>query len=89
MIHEFRTPKTDDEKMEQNASQLNRFLRLLLQQNGAADENFQLRCGQLIGPLPLPVEEVHQLSLFVGNLEPTGWDDKDEIAPRKTAQYGL
>ena len=37
-----------------------------------ADENFQLRCGQLIGPLPVPVEEVHQISLFVGNLEPTG-----------------
>jgi hypothetical protein len=75
VIHEFRTPKTDDQKMERNASELNCFLRLLLQQNGAADENFQLRCGQLIGPLPLlerSVEKVrklpYQIPLFVGKI---------------------
>jgi hypothetical protein len=75
VIHEFRTPKTDDEKMERNAIELNRFLRLLLQQNGAADANFQLRCGQLIGPLPLlerPVENnrkiPYQIPLFVGKI---------------------
>ncbi len=72
VIHEFRTSKTDDVKMERNARELNRFLRLLLQQNGAADESFQLRCGELIGPLPLPVEEVrklpYQISLFIGKI---------------------
>lgn len=75
LIHEFRTPKTYDEKMERNASELNRFLRFLLQHNGAADTNFQLRCGQLIGPLPLlerSVEKMrklpYQIPLFVGKI---------------------
>ncbi|MGB7666122.1 MAG: hypothetical protein WBL66_02570 [Candidatus Acidiferrales bacterium] len=75
VIHEFRTPKTADEKMERNAIELNRFLRLLLQQNGAVDANFQLRCGQLIGPLPLLERSVaklrkmpYQIPLFVGKI---------------------
>jgi hypothetical protein len=53
VIHEFRTVKTTDKKMERNARELDRFLRLLLEANGAADENFYLRCGQLFGPIPL------------------------------------
>lgn len=75
VIHEFRTPKTDDKKMEGNTTELNRFLGLLLRQNGAADENFQLHCGQLIGPLPLLEWSVgnlrkmpHQIPLFVGKI---------------------
>jgi hypothetical protein len=75
VIHEFRTPKTDDEKMERNARELDCFLRLLLRQNGAADENFQLRCGQLMGPLPLfdrSVENArkmpYHIPLFVGKI---------------------
>lgn len=73
VIHEFRTP--DDQKMERNASELNRFVRLLLQQNGAAEEKFQLRCGQLIGPLPLLERSVgksrklpYQIPFFVGKI---------------------
>lgn len=75
VIHEFRTPKTDDKKMERNATELNRFLRLLLQQNGKADENFQLRRGQLLGPLLLLKRSVEgarklpcQISLFIGKI---------------------
>ena len=75
VIHEFRTSETEDEKMESNAEKLNRFLRLLLQQNGAADVNLQLRCGQLMGPLPLlerSVEKAHKMPyripLFVGKI---------------------
>jgi hypothetical protein len=75
VIHEFRAPKTCDEKMERNATELNRFLRLLLRQNGAADENFQLHCGQVIGPLPLLERSVGklrkvpcQIPLFVGKI---------------------
>jgi hypothetical protein len=84
VIHEFRTSKTDDKKMEHNAAQLNRFLRLLLEHNGAADENLQLHCGQLIGPLPLPGRSVentgklpYQIPLFVGKIRTDrlrGWD---------------
>jgi hypothetical protein len=94
VIHEFRTSKTDDKKMEHNAEELNRFLRLLLAQNGAADDNFQLRCGQLYGPLPLlerPVETVrkmpNQIPLFVGKIrtERTGPVDnqRDLTPPRR------
>ncbi|MFZ0467162.1 MAG: hypothetical protein WAL78_15825, partial [Candidatus Acidiferrales bacterium] len=75
VIHEFRTLKTDDEKMERNAAELNSFLRLLLQQNGAPDGNLQLHCGQLIGPLPLIERSVekdrkmpYQIPFFVGKI---------------------
>jgi len=76
VIHEFRTRLTTDEKMERNASELNRFLRLLLQHNEAADKNFQLRHGQLIGPLPLLERVVggtprlpNHIPLFVGKIK--------------------
>lgn len=70
VIHEFRTPKTCDEKMECNASELSRFLRLLLQQNGAPHGNFELHCGQLIGPLPLREWPV-KIPFFVGKIRTT------------------
>jgi hypothetical protein len=75
VIHEFRTSKTCDEKMERNNRELNGFLRLLLQRNGAADENFQLHRGQLTGPLPLverPVGKLRkmpcEIPFFVGKI---------------------
>jgi hypothetical protein len=51
VIHEFRAVATGDEKMERNARELNRFLQLLLQNNGVVGANIQLQCGQLMGPV--------------------------------------
>jgi hypothetical protein len=51
VIHEFRTVLTTDAKMELNGAALDRFFRLLLDRNGAADETFRLRPGQLFGPV--------------------------------------
>jgi len=75
VIHEFRTEKTEDRKIEHNARELESFLRFLLQQNGAIDDNFKLRYGQLIGPLPFIERDVtgvrkmpHGIPLFVGKI---------------------
>ena len=53
MVHEFRTLLTTDIKMTANAKALDDFLRLLLAKNGAADETFQLRLGQMVGPISI------------------------------------
>jgi len=75
VIHEFRTEKTEDEKIEHNARELESFLRFVLKQNGATDDNFKLHYGQLIGPLPLlerafrGVSKMpHDIPLFVGKV---------------------
>jgi hypothetical protein len=75
VIHEFRTEKTEDTKIEHNARELESFLRFVLQQNGAIDDNFKLRYGQLMGPLPFIERDVtgirkmpHDIPLFIGKI---------------------
>lgn len=76
VIHEFRTEKTEDEKIEHNARELDSFLHFVLQQNGATSDNFNLHYGQLVGPLPLLERAVggvrkmpHDIPLFVGKVK--------------------
>jgi hypothetical protein len=74
VFHTFRTRKTEDKKIERNDAELNRFLRLVLRQNGAADETFELRYGKLFGPVPLLDRDVGKhrklpkVPLFVGKI---------------------
>jgi hypothetical protein len=48
VVHEFRTAKTSDAKMQKNAEALDSFLRLLLRSNGAANDEFELEGGRLL-----------------------------------------
>ncbi len=57
VVHEFRTPLTTDAKMNVNSEALDRFLRLVLQKNGAADQKFALHRDQLVGPVPIVKRE--------------------------------
>jgi hypothetical protein len=75
VIHEFRTPLTTDAKMELNSSLLDRFLRLLLAKNGAADKAFHLQRGRLFGPISViqrPVARTRQMPchipFFIGKI---------------------
>lgn len=75
VVHEFRTTLTTDVKTKRNARELDNFLRLLLRQNGTPDDIFQLRCGQLSGPLPMREPNAvdglplpHGIPLFVGKI---------------------
>jgi len=63
VVHEFRTAKTADAKLEANADLLNRFLHLFLLANGAnAGEGFELGCGRIIGPISVTGRHVEGLS---------------------------
>lgn len=76
VIHEFRTVKTEDSKLDVNANTLNRFLRLLLSANRVdANEDLELACGQMIGPIPIaarhipgPIELPCHIPLFIGKI---------------------
>jgi len=49
VVHEFRTAKTVDTKLEANADGLNRFLRVFVSANGAdTGDNFELRCCDIV-----------------------------------------
>jgi hypothetical protein len=76
VVHEFRTKKTNDANLDANADALNRFLRIFLSANGASiGGNFELRCGQLVGPISVTDRHVggtrkvpRAISLFVGKI---------------------
>jgi hypothetical protein len=53
MVHEFRTPATNDDKFDSNANALNRFLSLFHSRNGGPDEDIELRPGELLGPISI------------------------------------
>lgn len=48
VVHEFRTSKTDDAKLQTNAESLELFLRLVLRSNGVVDDGFKLEVGRLL-----------------------------------------
>src|SRR6202035_39980 len=61
--------------MERNANKLNSVLRLLLQENGAPDEKFQIQTGKLMGPVLLLERTIDgtrkmpcHIPLFVGKI---------------------
>lgn len=76
VVHEFRTRKTKDANLDANADALNRFLRVLMSANGAGvDEGFELRCGQIVGPILVAPRIVtaadkipYNIPLFIGKL---------------------
>jgi hypothetical protein len=75
VVHEFRTPATDDTKLEANANALDGFLRLLDRRNQSAGQNVQLVLGHLIGPISVigcPADSVAKMPcdipLFIGKI---------------------
>ncbi|MBS1828797.1 MAG: hypothetical protein JST93_26075 [Acidobacteria bacterium] len=75
VVHEFRTHRTDDTKMRSNGEALDEFLRLVLENSGAAKAGFRLRHGNLVGPLPLLERQAIEgrrmpchIPLFVGKI---------------------
>jgi hypothetical protein len=76
VVHEFRTTKTTDANLDANADALNRFLRVFLSANGASvDENFALKNGHIVGPIPITPRLVTRtdkipcdIPLFIGKI---------------------
>jgi hypothetical protein len=75
VVHEFRTAATEDSKLSVNATALNIFLRRLLSANNQQGDSFELRCGQIIGPVLITDRPVacatkipYHVPLFIGKI---------------------
>lgn len=76
VVHEFRTAKTVDAKLDANADVLNGFLRLFLSSNGASiEEDFSFENGHILGPILVTQHPVSgadkipcDIPLFVGKI---------------------
>jgi len=88
IVHEFRTNKTVERKMTENAQVLNGFLRLLNARNVKFGKDFELVSGQLIGPLfmmdgdPCRTLKIpYDIPLFIGKIRTDGFDAGLQTAP--------
>jgi len=75
VIHEFRTPDTDNGKLKQNDEDLIRFMKVLVEKNGGRSTGRQIHPGELIGPISIsthPVtgsdELLPRIPLFIGKI---------------------
>jgi hypothetical protein len=75
VVHEFRTSKTRNAKMDHNAQMLNGFLRLLTSRNIEAGNELELATGHVVGPIfmtnrpPAGTFKVpSDLPLFIGKI---------------------
>ena len=75
VVHEFRTGLTEDFKLEANANVLNHFLRRMLSANQGDGDGFELKNGQMIGPILItdrkfqrPIEIPRHIPLFIGKI---------------------
>jgi hypothetical protein len=72
IVHDFRTAKTSDAKMQTNAEALDSFLRLLLRSNGATNDEFKLERGRLLR-FPVLPRRVYpalpsEIPLYIGKI---------------------
>jgi hypothetical protein len=75
LVHEFRTKKTANKKIQANANALNSFLRLFQSMNRGSSEDLTLEVGHIVGPISIadrpvtrPPKIPRNIPLFVGKL---------------------